>query len=190
MSDELIDNGSISEHTVDLTYKNGLSFTGNTRLLGFIVILMGPIAIFTGDVAGLVIGPVLVLGGGFVLTSQYGTDICLSNKYVREYNKVFFIKTGKWRTTAPYTDICITKIGKTQTRADMTGAVSTEIDVSKNEVYLFTSDHRKRFLLKVCKSAKEAAKIADELAEKLDKKVAIFSPKLSSATKARLQRRR
>ena len=97
MSDELIDNGSISEHTVDLTYKNGLSFTGNTRLLGFIVILMGPIAIFTGDVAGLVIGPVLVLGGGFVLTSQYGTDICLSNKYVREYNKVFFIKTGKWR---------------------------------------------------------------------------------------------
>ena len=150
MNDELLDNDTITNHTIDITYRNGMSFVGMTRFTAGAFLIIGFSVLFTG-LGGFFLGLLMIGGGGFVVTSNYGTDICLSTKYVREYHQVFFIKTGKWRTSAPYTDICITKIGKSATKSDITGANSTNIDVSRNEVYLMTSDHRKRFLLKACK---------------------------------------
>lgn len=190
MSEDLIDNAGSKEHSADISYKNGMSFSGMTRFFGVALLIVGFSALVSGSIAGFVIGLVLIGGGGFICTSSYGTDISTSTNHAREYHQIFYIKTGKWKTIAPYSDLCVIKIGKTAKRTDLTGANSTGLDKSKNEVYLMTYDHRKRFLVKVCNTVREANEESEFLADALDKKVAAFNPKISEATQARLRQRR
>jgi hypothetical protein len=190
MNDDLLDSNHIRDHTADVTFKNGKSFSSMTRFFGAAILIVGLGLLLAGSVSGFILGLILIGGGGFIFTSTYGTDISTSTNYIREYHQIFFVKTGKWKTSAPYSDICIIKISKTAIRSDLAGANSMGIDISKNEIYLMTHDHRKRFLLKICKTSKEAAKEAKQLADVLDKKLAVFSPALSAVTQARLQQRR
>lgn len=190
MNDELLDNDQTNLHTAEISFKNGRSFSGMVRFFGVALMLVGCSAIMSLSIGGIFIGLIIFGGGGFLFTSTYGTDICNRTNHVREYHEIFFIKTGKWKSAAPYSDICIIKLGKTAIRSDLAGTNSTGIDVSKSEVYLMTYDHRKRFLLKVCNSAKEAVKEAEFLADILDKKMTVFNPQISEATKARLRHRR
>ena len=186
MNDELIDNGPITEHHVDISYANGNSFGATTRILAGIFLVFGLMLPISGG-GGLILGPVLIFASAFVLTSSHGVDVCFETKYIREYHKRFFIKSGEWKSTYSYPDICILKLGKSKVHSDISGGVSTQIDVSKNEVYLMTPNHRKRMLIKICNSVREAVKVAEFLAEKLDKKVTQFNPELSEKTKQRMR---
>lgn len=190
MSDELLDNKGITDHKAEIEIINGHSFTKNLRIAAGAFTLVGVLMILTGG-PGFIIGPPILLGCIFLLTSQHGTEISLSTNYVRNFHKkLFFFKSGKWLPLNAYSDICILKIGKTRRHQDITGMVSTDIDSSEIEVYLMTHDHRKRLLLKACKSGKEAQEYANEMAEKLDKKLAAYNPQMSAKTKERLRTRK
>ncbi|MCB9222883.1 MAG: hypothetical protein H6582_01795 [Crocinitomicaceae bacterium] len=187
---EIIDNSEISDHTADITYNNGFSFSFMPRILAVIFLLMGITMLLSGGI-GYYMGSVATFVSLFALTSTHGVDVCLSSKYVREYHKrFFFFKTGKWKSTYTYPDICVLKLGKSSTISDLTGGVTTTLDASMNEVFLMSANHRKRIFVKTCKSLKEAVEIAEFLAEKLDKKVAPFNPEISEKTKERLRYRR
>ena len=176
MSEEILDS---KEHKSEIEIDNGHSFTKNLRIASAVFLLVSVLMLLTGG-AGFIIGPVLFLGATFLLTSKHGADISLSTNYVREYHKKFFVfKSGKWLPLAAYSDICILKLGKTRRHTDITGMVSTDIDSSQIEVYLLTHDHRRKFLLKICKSGKEATDFADEMAEKLGKKITAYNPQIS-----------
>ncbi|UKN01799.1 hypothetical protein K6119_18925 [Paracrocinitomix mangrovi] len=191
MNQELLDSDGIKNHHSDIEIENGASFSPRLQLLAGALALMGLVATLSFEPQGLVLGPLFLIGGIFVLTSRHGVDISLETHYVREYHKRFlFIKSGKWIPMAAFSDICILKLGKTKVTSDLTGSVTTHLDASKNEVYLMTFDHRKRFLLKICKSQKEAVQFAEEMAEKLDKKFTTFNPKISAETQAKLRYRR
>ena len=190
MSEELLDDKGITAHQADIEIKNGFSFTLNLRIAASVFAVVGFAAILSGG-PGFVIGPPILLGCLFLLTSRHGTEISLETNYVREYNEKFFIfKTGKWLPISAFSDICILKLGKTRAPSDITGAVSSKFDASKNEVYLMTHDHRKRFLLKICDSLHDATEFAEEMAEKLDKKISKFNPQISSKTQERLRTRK
>lgn len=189
MQQETLDSDSISNHKAELSISNGMSFDSRIMVAAVIGVLLALAMLLSGG-PGYLFGPALLFGSSFVFTSSYGTDISLTTNYAREYNKRFGFKTGKWLPMAAYSDIVILKIGRSQKTSDFTGAVSTKIDVSKNEVYLMTHDHRKRLLLKVCNSYEDAIKFSEEISNKLDKKVAVFNPKLTQKTRERLQRRR
>lgn len=147
MTEDLLDNESITNHEAEITLDHGPSFTPRMRMFA-IIFLIGALGMYASGGAGYIIGTGLLLGGIFVISSRHGTQISLKTNYVRAYHDRFFVKSGKWLPIAAFSDICILKISKTLTTSDLTGAVSTSMDVSKNEVFLMTHDHRKRFLLK------------------------------------------
>lgn len=184
-NDQLVDNDHISNSKADISISNGFSFGPATRFLAGILGVFGVVAVLTGG-PGLFIGPVLILMSLFALTSKFGTEISLSNNYIREYGSAFGIKSGKWESSLLMPDLCVLKIGKTQSVANSrTGGIATDLDVSKNEVYLLSANHRKKILVKVCNSKAEGLKFAQELAQKMGKTVAEFNPKISEQTKAR-----
>lgn len=190
MSDKLLDSKGITDHQAEIEISNGYSFSKNLRIATIVFTIVALLMLLTGG-PGYIIGPPLLLGCIFLLTSQHGTDISLSTNYVRNFHKKFFVfKSGKWLPLNAYSDICILKIGKTRRVQDITGMVSTNLDNTEIEVYLMTHDHRKRLLLKTCKSGHEAQEYAKEMAEKLDKKIAIYSPKVSAKTEERLRTRK
>jgi hypothetical protein len=189
MNEELLDNEEISNHSSDIQIKNGSSFSFRIKGLAILILFMGVLTTSVGGFTS-VIGLALIFAAIFIITSRYGVDISLSTNYVREYHKRFFIKKGKWLPLAAYSDICILKIRKTRTTSDITGVASTKLDASKNEVYLMTYDHRRRFLLKICKSQKEAIAFAEEMCETLEKKLSIYNPKISQKTQQRLRFRK
>ncbi|MEX1000874.1 MAG: hypothetical protein WDZ35_02035 [Crocinitomicaceae bacterium] len=188
-NDELLDNDPISKHTVDISYNNGHTFGVSPRVFAGIFTLFGLLMILSGG-AGFFVGPLVLLIGLFVLTSIVGTDICYRTKYVREYHKRFFIKTGKWKSTQTYPDLCILKLGKSKRQSDMSSAVSTDIDISKNEVYLMTANHRKRILIRTCDNLAQAKETAELLAEKLGKSIQPFRPAITQKTQERLRFRK
>lgn len=190
MRDEVLDNAGIIAHQSDIQIDNGASFTPRIKFMAAIFGFAGILSCFSGA-GGLIFGLLVIFGSLFILTSRYGTDISLSTNYVREYHKRFFFwKSGKWLPLSAFSDICILKLGRKRTSSDLTMMVSTDIDVSKNEVYLMTHDHRRRFLLKICQSQKEALAFAEEMCEKLNKKLAKFNPQISQQTQQRLRTRK
>lgn len=190
MKNELLDDESISNHQVDKSISNGSSFDNRMIFFGVGMLIFGVLALSGGN-AGFILGPILLLAGGFILTSQQGVDLSLSTNYFREYHQRFFLfKSGKWLPLSAFSDICVLKIGRSKTVGDLTGTVTTDLDASKNEVFLMTHDHRKRLLIKSCNSFKEADQFAKNLAEELGKNYTKYNPKLTEKTRQRLSRRR
>jgi len=184
-NDQLVDNDHISNSKADISISNGFSFGPATRFLAGILAAFGLLAVLTGG-PGLFVGPVICLMSFFALTSKFGTEISLSNNYIREYGSVFGIKSGKWESSLLLPDLCVLKIGKTQSVANSrTGGLGTDMDVSKNEVYFLSANHRKKILIKVCNSKAEALNFAQDLAQKMGKNLAEFNPKISDQSKAR-----
>lgn len=186
---DLIDNESITNHSADITVKNGFSFSSITRTLGVCLLVLSLLAISSGG-GGLIIGSVIFLASLFAITSTHGVEISLSTNYIREYSSAFGIKSGKWQSTLLLPDICILTIGKTVTMpggsmamGTMVGASNIELDATKTEVYLMSANHRKRVLIKICKSKREADSFAQELAQKMNKRLAVFNPQISEQSK-------
>lgn len=177
--DELVDDRDISGHSADLTYFGGFSFTLTLRIFASLFGFMGLAMLTSDNIAAIVAGIVAFGGALFTTTSAYGTDICFRTNYVREYHRIFGIKTGKWVTTHLMPDICILKISMTRTRSDLTGMASTAMDVSANEVFIMSANHRKRIFVKKCKNLKEAVEVGEFLSEKMNKKLVPFKPKIS-----------
>jgi hypothetical protein len=189
--DSLVDtNSSVADITVD----NGFNFGPATRTGAWLFAAFGLYGIYMGG-GGIFFGVFLLLAAIFALTSKHGVQISLSNNYIREYSSVFGIKSGKWKSTLGLTDITVIKLGKKIRMGNFLPAVvatpvgSIEIDASVNEVYLLTADHRKRILVKVCKSAKEGFEFAKEISSRMGKNLVNFNPKISEATKAMKARR-
>lgn len=184
-SNELVDNDHISNSKADISISNGFNFGPATRMIAGIMISLGVFAILSGA-AGYFLGPVIMLAGFYALTSKFGTEISLSNNYIKEYSALLGIKSGKWQSTLMLPDICVIKLGKTRSVANArTGGIGAEVDASVNEVYLFSANHRKRILIKTCKSKKEADEFAKDLAQKMGKNYTAFNPQISEQTKAR-----
>lgn len=189
-NDSLVDENPAIHSTADITIDNGYNFGPATRATAWAFLAFGVFAIYMGG-GGIFIGIFTILAGFFALTSKNGTQVCLSNGYIREYSAVLGLKTGKWQTTAALPDITVMKLGKKRETAGFIPGlpgmptVGMEMDASVNEVYLLSADHRKRVLLKVCNSAKEGFEFAKDLALKMGKNVVEFNPKISEVTLAR-----
>ncbi|MBI3133233.1 MAG: hypothetical protein HYZ14_01025 [Bacteroidetes bacterium] len=184
-NDQLVDNDHITNSTADIRISNGFSFGPATRLVAGVMVVLGAFALLSGG-AGFFLGPIILLAALFALTSKFGTEISLSNNYIKEYSVAFGIRSGKWQSTLMLPDLCVIKLGKTRGVANTyTGGIGTEVDASKNEVYLLSANHRKKVLMKVCNSKKEAENFARDLAQKMGKNYVPFNPKISEQTKAR-----
>lgn len=117
-----------------------------------------------------------------------GIQLCIHSKYFREYTSYLGIKYGKWKSGRGLTDVAILTIRKNKSVSSSFGSNAIAIDSKETGIYFLIPTHRKRILVKVCKNKKEAEELAEELASNLNKKLTVFSPKISEATKARMRR--
>jgi len=195
MKEDSLVAGHGSNSKADLTIDNGFSFGPATRAAAWAFIAFGIMAIYWGG-GGIFFGVLVSLAGIFALTSKHGTQVSFSNNYIREYSVVFGVKSGKWKSTIALPDLTVMKLGRKREVGNFipsmpgsTLATGFEMDATVNEIYLLTADHRKRVLIKVCKSTKEAFAFAKDLAAKMEKNLVSFNPKISEASKAIKARR-
>lgn len=190
--ENILDNHEITNHSAEISIKNGHSFTTFVRYFSLVFVLFGFAIILSLTITSVLVGVVIVTAALFIFSSEYGTDISVTSNYIREYHKrFFFLKTGnKWIPLSPFSDVCILRIKKTRQLSDVYGVSSNAIDATKNEVYVMTHDHRRRFLVKICNSQQEAIEFATTFAKKFDKTFSEFNPKISETTKKRIASRR
>lgn len=178
---DIIDAAQIIRADIDLSYRNGYAFSRGLRAtLGFLGFL-GLLAILSGD-SGLIIGPIILVIAIYILTSTYGTEITLEKNYIRNYTTSFGIKKGKWLPSLNYPDITILKTGKGVQMNQVFGPGKVELKEDVYEIHLLSANHRKRILIKEVKNLKDAFILAEELANKMDKNLVQFNPKISQAT--------
>ncbi len=181
---DTLDSDLIDNSIADIRYKNGFTFGLAMRIvmacLGSLCLLM----ILSGG-AGLIIGSPIFIFSIYALTSSFGTEISFNNGYVKEYSSSFGIKKGKWKSTHLMPEITILKQGQPTVLKHNFAEGATNFDESTYDVLLLSANHRKRMLLKICKSGKEALKVGQKLEEQLEKKLVQFNPKISQKTLAR-----
>jgi hypothetical protein len=184
-TDTLVDNDHITNSKADISIDNGFSFGPATRIVAVALIIFGVLALLSGG-PGFFLGPLVLLAALFAVTSKHGVEISFSNNYMREYGQALGIKTGKWMSTITLPDIAVLRLAKRQGVVNpATGGMAMDRDVSANEVYILSANHRKKVLLKVCKSKNEAEEFAKMLAGKMGKNFVPFNPVVSESTKAR-----
>jgi hypothetical protein len=106
-----------------------------------------------------VVGVVMAIAGGFVITASSGTQIDKNRKTYREYTSYYFIKRGKRK---PYEAAEKLFINSSKTSSRMYAAHSTQSSVFVNQEYdgyLKLNDGTKLYLL----SKKNKEKLATEL---------------------------
>lgn len=181
---ETIDSDEITLSNADINYRNGYSFTPGLRITMSVLALFSVLAIVSGG-NGYIIGPPLLLLALYIVTSTYGTQISLKNKYIKPYTSSFGIKKGKWISTILMPDITVLKMGKSVVLKHTFGAADLHLDNEIFEVYLLSKNHRKKILLFETKSYNEAYLVANELAEKMNKNLNKFNPVISAATRSK-----
>lgn len=179
---DTIDSDLITGSKADLTYKNGYTFSFGLRVAISILSVFGVFAIVSGG-PGYIIGPIILFFGSYALTSTYGTDVSLSNNYVRVYSSSYGIKRGKWVPTVLMPDITVLKMGKSVGMNQIFGPGEVKLEKAVYEVYVLTANHRKRLLLCETESGKTAFETAKMLADKMEKNLVQFNPIISQRTR-------
>lgn len=178
---ETLDGEQLENCVVDIDYKNGYSFGSALRITIGILGFFGAVALFSGG-NGIIIGPILVVISIYILTSTYGTQVSIENKYVKNYTASFGIKKGKWISTHLLPDISILKMGNPVSFNQAYGTNSIQIDNHVYEIHLLSKNHRKRILLRTRATYADAFIVAEELSNILEKNLVPFNPVLSQAT--------
>jgi len=190
--EHLIDNSHLENHTPDLTFSHGSAFGNTARIISGITLplfLLLFISAFTNlNIIGMLVSLFFLFVLTYIVTTHTGVQLCISTSYFKEYTSFIGIKFGKWKHGRGLTDVAILTIRKKKRVSSTFGSVAFNIDLVETGVYFLIATHRKRLLIKICKNKSDAEQSAKELAEKCGKKYAIFSPKVSESTKARMRR--
>src|SRR5690349_955603 len=77
-----------------INIRSGALFPWHFQLIAVLILIAGIALILSKPV----MGSVLIVAGGFILTASSGTEIDTSKNVYREYMSFYFIlKNGKWR---------------------------------------------------------------------------------------------
>lgn len=160
----------------------GFAFGLPAQIIGAVLTFMGLLALSSLSPAGFLFGPIVLLGGLFLLTSSYGTQIDYQNKYIREYGSFIGIKRGKWKNLDKYPYVTVLSANVSRKSSDITGLASVVETKEAYGIYFLSKTHYNRILLKRVKGdfsdAKEEAK---KIEEKTGKPLVKFSPTKLSA---------
>ena len=167
-----------------IKYKLGFSFAPPIVIVGVIVSIAGVLTAIEGPLLGIL----LIIAGGFIWSSTYGSQIDPTNIRFREYGSVFGIKSGKWRPLDEAPFITVMKGREGMTVYSRSNLSTTSID-DRFEVCLLSNTHRSKTVIMKFENEDQAAEYAKAIALKLDKEIVQYSPKISEKTRSRSKRR-
>ena len=145
-------------------------------------VFMGYIFLILGFVFGLLtMNPIalLIFGaiGAYYAFSSYGFEVNTSRTEFREYFNYLGIKRGKWKPISEMPFITVFHINQTETQYGGRSMQQVSISEKVFKVYLLSTSHRTRALVKVTKDEKEAQSITEYLISELNIEYAKFQPK-------------
>jgi hypothetical protein len=151
--------------------------------VGIIAVIGGIVSAFSIPIMG--IGMVIV--GGFLCGSTYGSQIDFQNKKYREYTSYYGIKTGEWKSLdkLPYISILGSRSGFTV--YSQSNRSTTDMD-DYFDVCLLSNNHRIKFVVQKYESKDQATQLAETFAVKLDIPITKYSPAISEKTQSRRRR--
>lgn len=160
----------------------------NKLLLPTLLIFAGIISIVIGivfisinlidnsfNIFKIITGVLLLIIGSIITFSTYGIEISETNNKIRKFTTILGITFGKFKTINNYSQISIVKKNY---RYKLSGRSNAGIIVSKNKynVCLFNETFRKKFIVKICDSYKDAVEFSDKLAFIIKIEVTKFTP--------------
>jgi len=157
--------------SIRYNFKTNYFFPTPARYLGYAMIAIGIIGIFTKGIETLLIS---VIGIGISFT-QYGVLILPDENKIKEYLEVFWIKTGSWESLDFYQYITVLEI----TEKSTTYSQSNRQGSTRNLVFritLLNENHYQKLLLKQLHDKDEAHKEAEELSQFLRIEKVVYSP--------------
>ena len=180
----VLDDASIIDHTNDYTFRHGPNFNWPGRILAglFSLFIFLIVPIFMSDYISPLIGIVLLVPTLFYLTAHTGVEVCVRTKYFRAYSTYVGFKYGKWKSSRGLSDVAILTIRKKMKVKSTGGSNILGVENIETGVYFLIPSHRKRVLISICKNKREADKVGQDLADKLDKKFTTFNPEVSAAS--------
>ena len=178
--DDLIDNHK-RKGNPESTYDHGFNFGIAPIILGVALMFMGTIMILYMMILTILIGLGIFLTGAMLSTSRSGVQVDFTNELYREYTTFLFFKMGKWKPLNYYPYVTVLKANKSNRASDITGLNRTVTTKENLGFYLLNKTHRKRVLVaRVGNDMKIAKKKAQEFAERSDKELVKFNPKVVS----------
>lgn len=132
--------------------KAGRLFPWQFLVIGALITLCALVLVATKPLVGLL----LLMIGGFILTASEGTDIDGTQKRYREYTSYFFIKNGKWITFDAAEKLFINSVRKSAKMYTASTLNSSTFVNTEFNGYLKLSDGTKLHLLSHTKKEKLA----------------------------------
>jgi len=133
------------------------------------------------------IGLALISISSIIWSGSYGFEINSKDSTYREYVSIIGIRRGQWFSLEKFPFVAILKVREGTVMYSQTNRSNTLIDDSFG-VYLLTSSHRKRVLIKKLDTRIRAERYIGEIAPLINKEITNFSPKLTQKTKMRRRR--
>lgn len=177
---DLIDNHK-RRGNAEITYSHGPNFGIAPIVLGVALMFMGIMMILSSMIAAMFIGVGVFLAGSMLSTSTSGVQVDFTNELYREYSTFLFIKMGKWKPLNYFPYVSVMKANKSNRASDITGLNRTVTTNENLGIYLLNKTHRKKLLIKrVGMDMEKAKQEAKQFAERTDKDVVRFNPKVVS----------
>ena len=155
-----------------MNFKVSHFFPPVTRYLGFLILTIGVIALYTNGIQVVFIA----LIGFAIAFSTKGVSIDVPNKKLKQYNNFFFIKFGKWQFLSHYPHITVLEI----TEKTSVGSHATLVSSSSREkvyrITLLSKDHYQKLLLQQLKNKEKAHQETEKLADLIGLEKVVFSP--------------
>jgi len=170
---------SFSDDTL-LSFRHGFNFAIPVVIVGLMASVFGLLMLFSQPIGGVL----LAVAGAFLWTNSGGMQIDRVHGRFREFDSLYGIKNGEWKSldTVPYLSILLGKKGFTM-YSQSNRSASTAVDVY--QVCLLTETHRSKYPVHSFESKEEAEAFAVQLAAQLQKKIVAYDPKVSAGTQAR-----
>ena len=154
------------------------------KILGGAIGFLGLFAIIPNPILGLA----LLTGGVFAVCSDQGSDFKPKEKLYRYYIGIFGLHFGRWESYQNYPDMALLSKRMTTSSFSRTNRQTDQTETA-HELYLLSSDHRKKILAFVYKNLATAEGSNPKLlAENLGVNYTIYSPKISEQTASKKRR--
>ena len=155
-----------------MDFKVSNFFPPITRVLGYLIMIIGAIAMYTNGFETLFI----VLIGFAISFSTKGVLIDVAGNRLKEYNSFFFIKFGKWIPLGNYPYLTVLEITEKTTMSSHGTLAGNSSREMVYRITLLSDNHYQKLLIQQLKNKEEAHKEAEKIADLIGVEKTVFSP--------------
>ena len=131
-----------------------------------------------------IVGIVFLIIGVFLSFSVVGIQVDSEKNRFNYYERILFVKMGKWRSFDEFPDVSVLTINQKHSSRSLTNMEFTSKSIVY-KVHLLNETHREKIMIQIFKEEEKAILFAKDFAARTGTNFTIFSPEISEATLSR-----